>query len=66
MRKIYVQSKHRGGNQNKVHEAKTVKNIKYEPVLSIQGHITKKLEFEKLGDNYSPWKKHDPLVTSIF
>ena len=34
MRKICVQNKHKGGNQNKVHEAKTVENIKYEPILS--------------------------------
>ena len=33
MRKTYVQNKHKGGNQNKVHEAKTVENIKYEPIL---------------------------------
>ena len=33
MRKINVQNKHKGGNQNKVHEAKTVENIKYEPIL---------------------------------
>ena len=34
MRKIYVQNKQRKRNQNKVIEAKTVKNIKYEPILS--------------------------------
>ena len=33
MRKIYFQNKYKGGNQNKVHEAKTVQNIKYEPIL---------------------------------
>ena len=33
MRKTYVQNKHKGGNQNKVHEAKTVEKNKYEPFL---------------------------------
>ena len=32
-RKIYVPNKHKAGNQNKVHEIKTVENIKYEPIL---------------------------------
>ena len=31
--KKYVQNKDKGGNQSKVHEAKTVENIKYAPVL---------------------------------
>ena len=33
MRKIYVRNKHKEGNQNNVHEAKAVKNIKYETTL---------------------------------
>ena len=33
MRKIYVQNKQKGGNQNKFHEAKFVESIKYEPIL---------------------------------
>ena len=51
MRKTYVQNKHKGGNQNKVHEAKTVENIKYEPILRTQGHTTKTLEFEEWVKN---------------
>ena len=47
MRKIYFQNKHKGANQNKVYEAKTVENIKYEQTLRTQGHIITKLEFEK-------------------
>ena len=50
MRKIYFQNKHKGANQNKVYEAKTVENIKYEQTLRTQGHIIHiitKLEFEK-------------------
>ena len=45
--KKYVQNKDKGGNQSKVHEAKTVENIKYEPVLRTYGLTTRKLEFEK-------------------
>ena len=33
MRKIYVRHKYKGGNQNNVHEAKAVENIKYETIL---------------------------------
>ena len=33
MRKIYVQNKRKRGNQNKVHEATTVENIKNDPIL---------------------------------
>ena len=44
---MYVQNKHKRGNQNKVPEAKTAENIKYKPILSIQALITRKLEFEK-------------------
>ena len=66
MRKIYVQNKHKGGNQNKVHKPRTVENIKYEPILITLGHITRKLGFEKLGENSSPWAKFDPLRTTIF
>ena len=47
MRKIYVQNKRKRGNQNKVHEATNVENIKNDPILRSQGHITRKLEFEK-------------------
>ena len=47
MRKTYVQNKHKGGNQNKGHEAKTVENIEYERILRTQGHISRKLECEK-------------------
>ena len=32
---VYVQNKYKGKkNQNKVNEARTVENIKYEPILS--------------------------------
>ena len=32
---MYVQNKHKRGNQNKVPEAKTAENIKYKPILRI-------------------------------
>ena len=28
-----MSKKHKGGNQNEVHEAKTFENLKYEPIL---------------------------------
>ena len=45
--------KQRKQNQNKVNEAKTVENIKYEPILSFSSDFIYR-------------KKLDPLTTSIF
>ena len=58
MRKIYVQNKYKGGNQNKVPEAKTV-----EKDLEL---YNQKIRIRKMGENSAPWKKFDPLTTTIF
>ena len=44
MSKINTKEETKG---NKVRKAKTVENVKYEPILKTQGLISRKLEFEK-------------------
>ena len=47
-------------NNNKDNEAKTLQNIKYEPILS-------QLVLESWNlKNSLPWTKFDPLTTNIF